>query len=118
VTFICNTPVDDGTTRVWTGTMVKAANFPVSEADVKLAREQEAASVHAFSQDFEIWNNKAPAVNILQIPTDGPFDKNRIWYKQFYNPRAKAKDFLSRIEGVHFVRGMPNQSQFKAKAAE
>ena len=118
VTFICNTPVDDGTTRVWTGTMVKAANFPVTDADVKLAREQEAASVHAFSQDFEIWNNKAPAVNILQIPTDGPFDKNRLWYKQFYNPRARQKDFIGRIEGVHFVKGMPSQAQFRAAAAE
>jgi 3-ketosteroid 9alpha-monooxygenase subunit A len=34
---------------------------------------------------------------------DGPTDKCRIWYKQFYNPIAQAGDFQKRVNGRHTV---------------
>ena len=55
----------------------------------------------AFAQDFELWKFKQPALTIMQVPDDGPFHKERIWYKQFYNPRARAGEFHTRVNGVH-----------------
>jgi 3-ketosteroid 9alpha-monooxygenase subunit A len=52
----------------------------------------------AFVQDIEVWNHKAPCINGLFIPSDGAFMKARIWYKQFYNPRAKKQEFLDQAE--------------------
>ena len=43
----------------------------------------------------------------MQIPTDGPFHKARIWYKQFYHPRSEAKRIIAPVEGVHVVPGTP-----------
>ena len=42
----------------------------------------------------------------MQIPEDGAFGKNRIWYSQFYNTRAKVPEILDRIQGIHLPRGM------------
>lgn len=36
---------------------------------------------------------------------DGPFDKVRIWYKQFYNPRERAGEFQNRVNGRYVTRG-------------
>jgi 3-ketosteroid 9alpha-monooxygenase subunit A len=33
------------------------------------------------------------------VKGDGPFAKLRIWYKQFYNPRARAQEFQLRVNG-------------------
>ena len=39
---------------------------------------------------------------------DGPFDKVRIWYRQFYNPRAKAETWQKRVNGRYTTRGTSN----------
>ena len=31
--------------------------------------------------------------------------KARIWYKQFYNPRARKNEFLEQCEGMYVPRG-------------
>jgi 3-ketosteroid 9alpha-monooxygenase subunit A len=41
----------------------------------------------------------------MMVKGDGPFDKLRIWYKQFYNPRARAADFQARVNGHYVTRG-------------
>ena len=69
---------------------------------MKLAKGYEKAGVDAFAQDFEIWGNKRPCINPMMVKGDGPFDKLRIWYKQFYNPRARAGEFQARVNG-HYV---------------
>ena len=69
------------------------------------------ASLLAFAQDFEVWNQKAPCLNPLFIPSDGPFLKARIWYKQFYNPRAKAQEYLEQCEGKYIPKGMVAYTQ-------
>ncbi len=104
VMYITHTPVDDGTTRVWHGLMVKTAHGgPATEEDVALAREYQESSRLAFAQDFEIWGNKEPCLQVLQITSDGPFHKARAWYKQFYNPSSMTEKLQSRANGVYTV---------------
>jgi 3-ketosteroid 9alpha-monooxygenase subunit A len=114
ITMISHTHVDDGSVRVWYGVMVKSPHAVATEADVATAREYQELAKAAFAQDFDVWANKRPALQILQIPTDGPYDKNRLWYRQFYNPRSEARKFLDRIEGLHYVpgtAGMPKAAE-------
>ena len=112
--FIANPPVDDGTTHVWHGLLVKSPNALATETDVDYARSCQAAHLTAFAQDFEIWANKRPALSILQIPEDGPFAKNRVWLSQFYNPRSRVPEILGRVEGLHGAGRMPRSMPEKA----
>ncbi|MDE2597366.1 MAG: (2Fe-2S)-binding protein, partial [Sphingomonadales bacterium] len=99
--MICNTPVDDGVVRVWYALTVRTSATRADESGVSMARSYQDTALAAFAQDFELWQHKEAAINILQIPDDGPFHKQRIWYKQFYNPRAQAGEFQRRVNGVH-----------------
>jgi len=101
IMMIAHTPVDDGVIRAWHALMVKSPNAVATHRDVAMARAYQETSKLAFAQDFEIWSNKRPAFTILQVPTDGPFHKGRIWYSQFYNPRARAADIQKRVNGIH-----------------
>jgi 3-ketosteroid 9alpha-monooxygenase subunit A len=103
--LITHTPVDDGVIKVWYGLFVKVKNDEPNEADIALAKGYEKAGVMAFGQDFEIWSNKRPCINPMMVKGDGPFDKLRIWYKQFYNPRARAAEFQTRVNGTYVIRG-------------
>jgi 3-ketosteroid 9alpha-monooxygenase subunit A len=42
--------------------------------------------------------------------------KARIWYKQFYNPRAKKQEYLDQCEGFYVPRGIPAYTQEPATA--
>ncbi|MCC6924706.1 Rieske 2Fe-2S domain-containing protein [Novosphingobium sp.] len=101
VIMICNTPVDDGVVRVWYALMVKIGSARADDAGVSMARSYQDVALDAFAQDFELWQHKEPALTILQVPDDGPFHKERIWYRQFYNPRDRAKEFQDRVNGIH-----------------
>lgn len=103
--LIAHTPIDDGVVKVWYGLLVKVANEVPTEDDVALARSYETAGVDAFAQDFEIWANKRPCLKPMMVRGDGPFDKVRIWYKQFFNPRAQAASFRARVNGSYVTRG-------------
>lgn len=102
--LIAHTPVDDGSIRVWHAVIVKSQHQRATDDDVAMARAFQEQSRLAFAQDFEVWTHKLPALTILQIPHDGPYDKLRTWYRQFYNPRRQADP--ARAYGV---RGMPRQ---------
>jgi 3-ketosteroid 9alpha-monooxygenase subunit A len=93
--------------KVWHALLVKSPNRIATPEDVTSARAYQETSRLAFAQDFDIWAHKRPCINPLQIPTDGPFHKGRIWYGQFYNPRARAPEFHRKVNGVHVVKGMP-----------
>jgi 3-ketosteroid 9alpha-monooxygenase subunit A len=112
IELLAHTPVEDGTMRVWHGLMVKGKSTIATAEDIAGAREFQDTGLEALSQDFDIWKNKAPCINILQVADDGPFGKARIWYRQFYNPRAEAAKIMSRAEGVHGVLGVPGASSF------
>lgn len=100
--MICNTPVEDGEVRVWFAvTAQTGANGEATAEERATARAYHEAGLAAFSQDFELWKYKEAAINILQVPDDGPFHKGRLWYRQFYNPRARAAEFQKRVNGVH-----------------
>ncbi len=105
--MICHTPVEDGVTRAWHALMVKSPNTPPTEADHAMARAYQAQALDSFAQDFEVWNYKAPALSVMKLAADGPFDKARTWYRQFYNPRADAAKFQDRVRGIHHIPGVP-----------
>ena len=113
--MICNTPVDDGVVRVWYALAVRVSDKRADDVGVSMARSYQDTGLAAFAQDFELWQYKEAAINILQIPDDGPFHKQRIWYKQFYNPREKAPEFQGRVNGVHV--SLDRRPGAKSKAA-
>lgn len=99
--MICHTPVKDGEVRAWVGQMSKMADGREATAEeVQQAAEHQKDTITAFAQDFELWQYKEAAINILQIRDDGPFHLGRIWYKQFFNPRARAGEFQKRVDGT------------------
>ena len=106
VQIICHTPQEDGVTQVWHGIVTRGQDVPPSARDVEMRDQYHGAGLAAFSQDFAIWRTKGPAINILRLPTDGPFHRSRAWYRQFYNPRAKALELQARVNGVHHTSGM------------
>jgi len=67
-------------------------------------------------EDGEIWAHKRPATRIMQLPTDGPIGQARIWYSQFFNPRHQAHDILERVNGLHYVRGVPGFAQMTSQS--
>jgi len=115
VQLICVTPIEDGSCRLWqTATMKMRPGQPAAEAEA-----MRAGASHMFGEglmrDGEVWAMKRPAINVMQLTSDGPFGQSRIWYSQFYNPRAKAAEIVGRVAGVHTARGWP---AFTAVAAE
>lgn len=97
--LIAHTPVDDGVVQVWHALMVKIPSCETTKDNIVVARQYQQASCDAFAQDVEIWANKQACFNPMQIPADGPYGKVRIWYSQFYNPRAKVDAIQKRING-------------------
>ena len=98
--LIAHTPIEDGVIKMWHALMVKSPNETATDEDVAVARAYQETSRLALAQDLEIWNNKRPCINPMQIPADGPFGKVRIWYKQFYNSRTRAEEFQKRVNGT------------------
>jgi 3-ketosteroid 9alpha-monooxygenase subunit A len=86
---------------------VKSPHALANADDVVAARMFQEASRLAFAQDFEVWAHKAPALKILQVNSDGPFHLERIWYKQFFNRRAREAEFQKRVGGLHRIKGPP-----------
>lgn len=97
---LTHTPVDDGVIRLWHGLMVKLPNGNPTPEQLEIARAFQIASRDALAQDVEIWANKEPCFNPMQIPADGPYGKVRIWYRQFYNPIEEAAATQKRVEGT------------------
>ena len=100
--MICHTPVDDGSSHCWFAQMSKTGEHgPATDEEKAAAQTYHEQGLAAFEPDFELWQYKQAAINILQIPDDGPFHKGRIWYSQFYNPRAKERQIQDRVNGTH-----------------
>jgi 3-ketosteroid 9alpha-monooxygenase subunit A len=114
--LIAVTPVEDGSSRLWQCAMVKRPEGISDEQAREILAYFNQNMVKGLGQDDgEIWANKRAATQIMQLPTDGPFRQARIWYSQFFNPRAKAAAILERVKGLHTVSGVP---AFSAMAAE
>jgi 3-ketosteroid 9alpha-monooxygenase subunit A len=111
--LISHTPVDDGTIKVWHSMVIKSPSGAAvaTKTDQIAAAQFQNTALQAFLQDIEVWNHKAPCFNGLFIPSDGAFMKARIWYKQFYNPRAKQREYQEQCEGVYVPNGIPAYTQ-------
>lgn len=103
--LIAHTPVDDGVVKVWYALLVKSPNATPSAEDMEIARAYQQSGLEAFAQDFEIWSAKRACIHPLMVRGDGPFDKVRIWYRQFYNPRADAAKYQGRVNGKYVTKG-------------
>lgn len=113
--IIAHTPVDDGVTQVWHNLLVKSASGAVaSEQDRIAARAYQDAALAAFAQDFEVWKHKRPNIKGLYVQGDGPFLKQRQWYRQFYNPRAQREEIQKSVEGIYHAKGFAGAPQTKA----
>jgi len=88
--LVAHTPIEDGSLKVWHGLTAEAPNNPPTEQDLQMVTMFQIFSRDALTQDFEVWANKEPCFDIMQVIGDGPFGKTRAWYKQFYNPVANS----------------------------
>ncbi|WP_103045140.1 Rieske 2Fe-2S domain-containing protein [Comamonas faecalis] len=106
--LIFHTPVEDGQIRIWHSLIVKSpgGHAKATVTDAVTAAQFQEASMLSFAQDFEAWSVKEACVNGMFVPQDGPFHKARIWYKQFFNPRAKKAEYLERCEGLYVPKGV------------
>ena len=109
--LIANVPVEDGVTQAWHGTLVRAMNNPPTKEDWEMSKEADAGALEAFSADFVIWSNKKPALKVMQLKTDGPFNKVRKWYSQFYASPDEVKNIRAELNGTHADTGLPNPSK-------
>lgn len=103
--LVAHTPVEDGTIKAWHALMVEPPNVPPSSEDVQAVEAFQEGSRLALMQDFDVWANKQPCLQIMQVVGDGPFAKVRQWYKQFYNPRTKAQTYQKAVNGHYITRG-------------
>jgi 3-ketosteroid 9alpha-monooxygenase subunit A len=104
--IICVTPIDDGSCRLWSSAMVKRREG-MDDQSAQLFREGLSRQLgEGLKRDGEIWATKRPAFQIMQMPGDGPFRQSRVWYSQFFNPRAKAGEIVSRVAGKHYAKGI------------
>jgi 3-ketosteroid 9alpha-monooxygenase subunit A len=105
--IICVTPIEDGTCRMWQAAMLKA---PAGLDAARAARMRDTLSDtfgNGLLRDGEVWRTKKAALQIMQLPSDGPIGQSRIWYSQFYNPRAEAEAIVRRVAGKHYAMGRP-----------
>lgn len=119
IELIANTPVDDGVSKVWHAVLHKSPNKVATDEDKAIAKEVQAGALQAFAADFDVWRHKRSATRIIQLKTDGPFAKGRIWYKQFYQTDRDNREFFEQVNGIHHINGFatPNE-EAGALAAE
>jgi 3-ketosteroid 9alpha-monooxygenase subunit A len=115
---IAHTPVDDGSAYVWHSLLVKSptGSAVATAQDREIAAQYQAMALAAFAQDFEVWKHKKPCIQGLFVQGDGPFRKQREWYRQFYNPRAEREALLKNVDGVYVPRGIASMRDVVGEA--
>ncbi len=113
--FIFHTPIEDGLIKIWHNNLSKAPNLELTEEDYANAKMAQEGALAAFAQDFQIWENKKPAINIMATPVEGNFRLGRMWYKQFYNPLHQAVDIHAKIDGKHHLSVLEKPGQLAAE---
>lgn len=112
--FIFHTPIDDGLVKVWHNNLALAPNEKPTDEDIANAKMAQEGALAAFAQDFEIWANKRPALQIMALPVERNFRRGRIWYKQFYNPLEQASEFQEKVNGKHTLKGLAAPGELAA----
>jgi len=84
----CHTPVDSETVDLCSAVIVSSlADTPLPEEFAQLYPQM--AHI-AFGQDVEIWKEKVYREDPILCDGDGPINKLRRWYEQFYLPPPNA----------------------------
>jgi len=76
-----------------------------------MAKAIQAGALEAFSKDFEIWQNKTPALKPMAMKTEGPFLKGRKWYSQFYAARDDIQATQETVNGIYHVPGVQTPAE-------
>lgn len=105
IMLFCHTPVDENRVKLWHGLTVKSVEAVASPETIAAMRPYQEASCAALSQDVEVWGHKRACLNPMAVQGDGPFGKVRIWYRQFFNSRARAEEFQKRVNGKVVTKG-------------
>lgn len=105
--LIANTPVEDGVSKCWHGILFQGNEEVATEADKEAAKAAQAGALEAFAADFNVWQNKRPAIKIMQLKTDGPFRTVRKWYSQFYAEPETAEAIRKELNGIVHTQSMP-----------
>ena len=89
--LVCLTPIDERSTALWAGHMVKVtAEGPQEEKDAMMEIYKKNI-MDGFLEDAHIWENKTLVHRPLVCEGDGPILQARKWYSQFYRPRAEKR---------------------------
>ena len=83
---------------------------PATADEIAYARTFQGTMRDGLAQDLEIWENKEPCFQVMQIPFDGPYSRVRQWYKQFYNPRGMSKTLQQKTDGRVVTLEAPAQA--------
>jgi len=107
IILLFHTPVDDGSITVWHSLLVKSPpdKSIVDATDILIGKQFQQAALTALLQDFEVWKTKQACTFGFFISSDGPFLKERTWYKQFYNSHSKRQEYWDQCEGFYVPRG-------------
>ena len=104
--LIANTPVEDGLSKCFHAVLYKGSAAEATDEDRAAQKEAQAGALEAFGADFNVWQNKQPALKIMQLKSDGPFNRNRKWYSQFYAARDGVAAIRDEVNGIVPTLGM------------
>ena len=99
--------MDDGLTKCFHGCLFKGSAAQATEEDREIAKQAQAGALEAFGADFNVWQNKKPALKIMQMKTDGPFRIGRKWYSQFFAAPDNVLSIQQELNGIVHTEGMP-----------
>ena len=83
LTYIAQTPVDDEITEVSLAFSMK--RLPDQDATKAVSELNDRVTNQQFEQDVPIWENKIYRERPALTPADGPVEKYRRWFRQFYS---------------------------------
>ena len=103
--------MEDGLSKCFHACLYKGSEGGATDADRAAAKEAQAGALEAFGADFNVWQNKNPALKIMQLKTDGPFNRNRKWYSQFYATPDTVGAIRDEVNGVVPTQGMATPAE-------
>ena len=87
--LVTHVPIDKNSFDLRFGVAVKKIPGMTDEQNDEMARQYTEQNRTAFFQDVHIWHTKTRVDNPVLCDGDGPINRLRQWYQQFYEPRDK-----------------------------
>ncbi|MDX1506415.1 MAG: 3-ketosteroid-9-alpha-hydroxylase, partial [Spongiibacter sp.] len=85
--LVTHVPIDKNSFDLRFGVAVKKMPGMSDEQNDEMARQYTEQNRTAFFQDVHIWHTKTRVDNPVLCDGDGPINRLRQWYQQFYEPR-------------------------------